>query len=87
MDHYVERVVDLTEPEANRILNQSVEEARALLFGEEAEAIPPESRDLSPHRSRSVWLNSGDGALPRQADALLSCQTAGRTGARCCATD
>lgn len=39
MDHYVERVVDLTEAEANRILNLSVEEARALLFGEEPEAI------------------------------------------------
>lgn len=36
MDHYVERVVDLTEPEANQILNFSVEEARGhLLTGQE----------------------------------------------------
>ena len=29
MDHYVERVVDLTEPEDNQIFNLTVEEARA----------------------------------------------------------
>lgn len=32
MDHYVERVVDLTEPEANQIYNLTVEEARARLL-------------------------------------------------------
>lgn len=31
MDHYVERLVDLTEPEANQILNLTVDEARARL--------------------------------------------------------
>jgi asparagine synthase (glutamine-hydrolysing) len=32
MDHYVERVVDLTEPESNHIYNMGVEEARKLLL-------------------------------------------------------
>ncbi|HVV43928.1 MAG TPA: asparagine synthase-related protein, partial [Bryobacteraceae bacterium] len=32
MEAYVERVVDLTEPEANRIYNLSVEDARELIF-------------------------------------------------------
>ena len=32
MEAYVERVVDLTEPEANQIYNLSVEDARALIF-------------------------------------------------------
>ena len=32
MEAYVERVVDLTEPEANQIYNLSVEDARDLIF-------------------------------------------------------
>ncbi|HVW09955.1 MAG TPA: hypothetical protein VHC90_15305, partial [Bryobacteraceae bacterium] len=32
MHEYVERVVDLTEPEANQIYNLSVEEAKDLIF-------------------------------------------------------
>lgn len=39
MDHYVERVIDLTEPEANRIFNITVEEARALLRAGTPDAI------------------------------------------------
>jgi len=39
MDHYVERVVDLTEPEANQIFNITVEEARARLHAGKPEAV------------------------------------------------
>ncbi len=40
MDHsYVERVVDLTDPEANQIYNLTVEQARHLLLEEPAEAV------------------------------------------------
>ncbi len=39
MHEYIERVVDLTEPEANQIYNLTVDEARALLFDEPAEAV------------------------------------------------
>jgi len=39
VDHYIERVVDLTEPESNLIYNMSAAEARGLLFGEHAEAV------------------------------------------------
>lgn len=39
MQQYVERVVDLTEPEANRIYNLTVEEAQRLLLEQPADAI------------------------------------------------
>ena len=39
MDHYVERVVDLIEPESNRLYNMSVEEARTLLLEAPADCI------------------------------------------------
>ncbi len=39
MDHYVERVVDLTEPEANQIYNLTVEDARKLLFEHSPQAV------------------------------------------------
>ena len=39
MDHYVERVVDLTESEANQILNCTVEEARAHLLTGKPDAV------------------------------------------------
>ncbi len=39
MDHYIERVVDLTDPEANQILNVTVEEARARLLAGDPEAV------------------------------------------------
>jgi asparagine synthase (glutamine-hydrolysing) len=39
VDHYVERVVDLIEPESNHIYNMSVDEARALLFEQPAESV------------------------------------------------
>ena len=40
MDHvYVERVVDLTDPEANQIFNLTVDEARDLLLEKPAEAV------------------------------------------------
>ena len=39
MDEYVERVVDLTDPEANHLYNMSVDDARALLLDGPAEAV------------------------------------------------
>ena len=39
MEPYVERVVDLTEPDANQILNQSVEEARAAVMSGSPDAV------------------------------------------------
>lgn len=39
MDNYIERVVDLTEPESNHIYNMSASEARKLLFEEPAESV------------------------------------------------
>ena len=39
MDFYIERVVDLTEPESNLIYNMSVADARGLLFEQPAEAV------------------------------------------------
>ncbi|HEX3470173.1 MAG TPA: asparagine synthase-related protein [Silvibacterium sp.] len=39
MDHYIERVVDLTDPDANQIYNLSLEEARRLLLEQPPEAV------------------------------------------------
>lgn len=39
MDEYLERVVDLTEPESNHLYNMSVEEARSLVLDGSAEAV------------------------------------------------
>ncbi len=39
MDHYVERVVDLTDPDANQIYNLSVDDARKLLLDHPPEAV------------------------------------------------
>jgi asparagine synthase (glutamine-hydrolysing) len=39
VDHYIERVVDLTDPEENLIYNMSVAEARGLLFDQQADAV------------------------------------------------
>ncbi len=39
MDHYIERVVDLTEPETNQIFNLTVEEARAHLLTGRPDAV------------------------------------------------
>jgi len=39
VDHYIERVVDLTEPESNLIYNMSVAAARELLFNRQAESV------------------------------------------------
>ena len=39
MEHYVERVVDLIDPEVNQILNFTVDEARACLYGGDPEAV------------------------------------------------
>jgi asparagine synthase (glutamine-hydrolysing) len=39
VDHYIERVVDLTEPESNLIYNMSVADARGLLFEQQAESV------------------------------------------------
>ncbi len=53
MNHYVERVVDLIEPEYNSIYNLTVDEARALLFDQRAEAIG------SIHGSFALLAKSG----------------------------
>ncbi len=39
MDHYIERVVDLTEPGSNHLYNMSVDEARRRLLDEPAESV------------------------------------------------
>ena len=39
MDHYVERVVDLTDPQANQIFNLTVDEARARLHSSSPDAV------------------------------------------------
>lgn len=39
MNQYIERVVDLTEPEANQLYNLTVDEARALLFDQPQQAV------------------------------------------------
>ena len=39
MDQYVERVVDLTDPEENQLYNMSIQEVRTILLGPSAEAI------------------------------------------------
>jgi asparagine synthase (glutamine-hydrolysing) len=39
VEPYVERVVDLTEPEANQIFNQTLEEARAAVLTDSADAV------------------------------------------------
>src|ERR1041384_6113978 len=39
MDHYLERVVDLTAPAANRIYNLTLEEARARVLSGSAAAV------------------------------------------------
>ena len=39
MDHYLERIVDLTEPSANRLYNMTVDEARARLLQGPPEAV------------------------------------------------
>jgi len=39
MDHYIERVVDLTDPEANQIFNLTVEEARMRLHSGSPDAV------------------------------------------------
>ena len=39
MDHYIEKLVDLTGPDTNRIYNMSLEEARQRVLGGSAEAV------------------------------------------------
>src|SRR5436190_5794505 len=39
MDHYLERVVDLTDPANNRIYNFDIEEARARVLSGEADKV------------------------------------------------
>ncbi|MEO6391629.1 MAG: hypothetical protein ABIP75_07230 [Pyrinomonadaceae bacterium] len=43
MDQYVERVVDLTAPDANDIYNLSVEAAREVLLNQSAAALAREN--------------------------------------------
>ena len=62
MDHYVERVVDLTEPEANQIFNITVEEARARVHSGKPDAV----REIHG----SFALVSRDGKTVRMARSL-----------------
>ncbi|HZD50061.1 MAG TPA: asparagine synthase-related protein, partial [Silvibacterium sp.] len=62
MDHspseYIERVVDLTDPEANQIYNLSLDDARRLLFDQPAEAVQgiEGSFALLAHRRKTVRM-------------------------------
>lgn len=62
MNQYLERVVDLTEPAANRILNMNVEEARARILRGPAEAV----REIEG----SFALVAKDGKVVRLARSL-----------------
>lgn len=62
MDHYVERVVELTEPEANQIFNLTLEEARARLRTGDPDAV----RQIQG----SFALVSRDGKTVRMARSL-----------------
>ena len=53
MDQYIERVVDLIDPEVNEIFDLSVEQARELLFSQPAEALQ------SIHGSFALLAKSG----------------------------
>ena len=53
MNHYIERVVNLIDPEYNNLYNLTLDEARALLFDHPAEAI----RDI--HGSFALLAKSG----------------------------
>ena len=79
MHQYIERVVDLTEPEANQIHNLTIEEARRLLLEVPADAM----REIAGSFALlgEVGQDRQDGALARPADALFPRQAAGRAGA------
>ncbi|MGA7341976.1 MAG: asparagine synthase-related protein, partial [Terracidiphilus sp.] len=62
MDHYVERVVDLTEPEDNQIFNLTVEEARARVLTGKADTV----REIHG----SFALVAGEGKTVRMARSL-----------------
>jgi asparagine synthase (glutamine-hydrolysing) len=62
VEPYVERVVDLTEPEANQILNQTVEEARAAVLS----GVPDAVRRIEG----SFALIARDGKTVRMARSL-----------------
>jgi asparagine synthase (glutamine-hydrolysing) len=55
---YIERVVDLTDPEANQIYNLSLDDARRLLFDQPAEAVQgiEGSFALLAHRRKTVRM-------------------------------
>ncbi len=76
MDQYVERVVDLTDPDANQIYNLSLDEARNLLLDQSCEAV----REIQG--SFALLARSGKtvkmARSPRPAHALFSRQAAGR---------
>ncbi len=76
MQQYVERVVDLTEPEANRIYNLTVEEAQRLLLEQPADAIGgvAGSFALTARSGKTVKMAR---SLDRP-NALFPCETARR---------
>ena len=78
MEQYIERVVDLLDPGANRIYNLTADAARELLAGSPGGGGPPDRRFFRSHRAPGQ--NRYHGALARSPHALLSCQAAGRPG-------
>ena len=78
---YIERVVDLTEPEANQIYRLSVEEAREIVLHGSAEAVGriAGSFALVAREGKTVKMAR---SLDRPV-ALLSGQAPGRSGADC----
>ena len=82
MQHqYIERVVDLTEPEANQIHRLSVEEAREVILHGSAEAVGriAGSFALVAREGKTVKLARSLGSPA----ALLSGQAPGGAGAGC----
>ena len=78
---YVERVVDLTDPDANQILNLTTEEARTLLRDQASKAM------LKVEGSFALVAQSGktveNGSVAGSADAVLPRKAVRGTDADC----
>ena len=85
MDHYVERVVDLTEPEDNQIFNLTVEEARARVLTGKADTVRGDSWIVCAGCRRRQ--DGENGPVARSPHAVLPGKAAGGAGADCGAAD
>lgn len=74
MHHYVEDVIDLTDPALNRIHNMSVDEARARVLSGNAQAVRKIDGSLALSGARRQ--NGAAGAVYGPADALFSREAA-----------